>query len=185
MVEGWDMESDVTQNFSVEISAVEHFSEHGRHLVNDTFETQLAVNFRFLVTRAWEDYHDWETVADARLGHFYDAEFAVTPYDPRSGQELRFPSWRGTRGYGVGGHGRRYEPVDGTVFYTSTDQYSVLAADLKQFLHAGTDGMFKGQTLDLQGRPVIDFLIDRLQTSRLIPDGMLDRLGLKGTPPVG
>lgn len=37
-----------------------------------------------------KDFEDGETIADARLGHFSDAEFVVTTCDSRSGQELHF-----------------------------------------------------------------------------------------------
>ena len=190
------MEPEAARNFLVEISAVSHVDEQARGLVSGLFEIQLAVDFTLLFTvfesqmappfpadtRVWEDFEDWETMADARLGHFYDAEFVVTACDARAGQELYFPSWHGARGYGVGGHGRRYEPVNGVVFYTSDDQYEVLTADLRQFLHGSPHDVFEGRALDLQGRPVLDFLVDRLQTSRLVPDEMRHRLGL-GQPP--
>lgn len=145
------------------------------------FEPAMAPPFP-ADTSAWREIGRWQTPADARLELFYNSRFVVTPYDPLAGQEFRFSSQYGAPAPDSVWSGDPWEPKDGVVFYTSTEQYEILTADLEQFLETHSGRNFEEQALDLQGRPVIDFLVDRLRTSRLVPDDMLHRLGLERTP---
>ena len=142
------------------------------------FEPQMAPPFRDDTT-AWRDLDEWRTPADARLAHFYRNRFVVTAYDPLAGQELRYPSQFGAPVIGEVGGGEPWKLRDGVVFYTSTEQYEILTTDLEQFLVPYTSPNYDERALDLQGRPVVDFLVERLQSSRLVPDEMLHWLGLE------
>lgn len=186
-----------TRDFPIEVTRESEVMWEGvRALVTDILEIQLHGRFDVIFlsfdpqmappfptdTAEWNEFEEWETPTDARLGLFYGADFVVTPYDPLAGQEVRFPSWDPGRSRGVGGHNPRWEPKDGVVFYTPTEQYKILTADLEQFVETHSGQNREEKALDLQGRPVIDFLVERLQTSRLVPDETLYWLGLERTP---
>lgn len=140
------------------------------------FEPQMAPPFLANST-SWTDVDDWQTPADARLTLFFNSRFVVTPYDSLAGQELHYSNQASDS---VQDH-QNLRFRDGVVFYTSTEQYKILTADLEQFLETHSGRNFRERALDLQGRPVIDFLVGRLQTSRLVSDEVLYWLGLERT----
>lgn len=69
------------------------------------------------------------------------------------------------------------------VLYTTSEHYRTLEVDLGHLLETHQERNFDERALDLQDRPVINFLVDRLQTSRLVPDEVLHWLGLQRTVP--
>ena len=144
------------------------------------FEPEMAPRSP-AVTSIQKEAEDWRTLADARLGLFYRADVAVTPHDALSGQELEFRSLYVAARVGEGGRYARWAMRDGVVFFTSTAEYEVLTADLEQFLEAHSDKHSENRALDLAGQAVIDFLVDRLQTSRLVPHELPAELGLERT----
>jgi hypothetical protein len=187
------MKPVATRNFPIQVSREDDAEDDDlRRLTVGILEVRLNRQFDIMFipfeppmappfqndTTAWQDVDDWRTPADARLAHFYRNRFAVTAHDPLAGQELRYPSQFGAPVDEVG-DGRAWKPRDGVVFYTSTGQYETLMADLEQFLVPYTTLNFDERALDLQGRPVVDFLVERLQTSRLVPNEMLHWLGLE------
>ena len=119
---------------------------------------------------AWAD-RSWEAPIDARLGAFYDARFVITACDLLAGQDSRYPAHRDSR-----------NDSDGHVFYTSTGHYRTLSDDLGKLVQTHSARKFTERALALQGRPVVDFLVDRLQTSRLVPERVLLLLGLERNP---
>ena len=119
---------------------------------------------------AW-DYRNGGEPIDGRLGAFYDARFAITAYDLLAGRDFRYPAGRNSR-----------NDPDGHVFYTSTEHYRTLSADLEKLVETHSARKFTDRALALQGRPVVDFLVDRLQTSRLVPERVLILLGLERSP---
>lgn len=190
------MKPVATRNFAFQVTPeAEMVDEDGRELVGGILEARL--NWQFDVsfipfepamappfpadTSAWRTVGTWRTPADARLDLFYNSRMVVTAYDPLAGQESRYPSQYGAPPPDSVWSDDPWEPQDGVVFYTSAEQYRVLIADLEQFLETHSGWNREERALDLQGRPVVDFLVERLQTSRLVPDDMLGWLGLERT----
>lgn len=137
------------------------------------FEPQMVPPF--LASNEWKDVEDWQSPADARLALFFNSRFVVTSYDSLAGDEFRYSN--DTAGWEEDGRSR--ELRDDLVFYTSTQQYESLKRDLSELLETHQRRNFDERALALQGRPVIDFLVDRLQTSRLVQDEVLYWLGLR------
>ena len=123
----------------------------------------------------------WRTEADARVELFFDNRLVVTPYDPLAGQERAYASRYGAPLSGEVEFGPPWQPRPAVVFYTSTDQYGTLTADLERFLETHSGWNREERALELEGRPVVDFIVERLQTSRLVPDDLLYWLGLSRT----
>lgn len=193
------MKPVATRDFAFQVTPeVELVDDDVRGLVAGIFEAQLNWQFTFQFlpfepgmvppfpadTTPWRNIEGWQTPADARMGLFFHSRFVVTPYDPLAGQEFRFSSQYGAPPPGEEWDNDPWKPGDGVVFYTSTEHYGVLTADLERFLETHSGWNREERALDLQGRPVIDFLVDRLQLSRLVPDELLHWLGLERTPPL-
>jgi hypothetical protein len=189
------MKPVATRNFGVRVTpGVDLVDDDAHGLVAEIFEVQLnwtTFNVAFMpfepamappfsaATTAGKGVAGWQTAADARVELFYHNRFVVTPYDPLAGQDFLYPSRYGAPIPGEVWFGKPWEPEDGVVFYTSTDQHKILTADLEQLLETHSERNFDERALDLQGRPVIDFLVDRFQASRLVPDELLHWLGLQ------
>ena len=126
----------------------------------------------------WTELPEPRTPADFRLFTFLNSALTVAPYDPLAGQDLLYPSWYGASEPGDPGYGQSWTPGTSVMLYTSTDQYRILAADVEEFLetHANRNG--KAGALELQGRPLIDFIVERLPASQLVPDRTLAWLDL-------
>ena len=141
------------------------------------FEPAMAPPFATNPPR-WTELPEPRTRADLRLAAFLGSSLTVTPYDPLAGQDFRYPSWSGASEPGDPRHGESWTPPTSVVLYTSTEQYRVLAADVEEFLETHANREDKPGALELQGRPLIDFLVERLPASRLVPDRTLDWLDL-------
>ncbi len=191
------MKPMATRDFGVQVVPGSELVDADLHaLVSDIVEVQL--NWTYDVTfipfepamappfsagtTTWKEVDEWTTPADARVSLFYHDRFVVTASDPLAGQEFAFPSQYGAPVPGEAWFGKPWEPGNGVVFYTSTDQFRTLTADLQRLLETHSSRNFEERALDLRGRPVIDFLVDRLQTSRLVPDKVLQFLGLERAP---
>ena len=190
------MKPVVTRDFPIEVTPGAELVDDGvRELVEGIFEVRLNRQFDFtfiplepgmippfsFAAAAQKEVEAWQTPADARLALFYGSRFVVTPHDPLADHEVRFPSQYGAPIPGTVGHGEPRPPREGVVFYTSTGQYEAITADLERFLQPYESRHYDERALDLQGRPVVDFLVDRLQNSRLVPDDLLYWLGLERT----
>lgn len=144
------------------------------------FEPVMAPPF-LADTSQCKDANGWETPSDARIALFYRGQMVVTPYDSLAGQEFNYPSQHGAPTAGEEEFAGSWKPGNGVVFYTSTEQYGILMADLEQLSETHGTRNFHERALDLQDRPVINFLVNRIQTSRLAPDRVLHWLGLQRT----
>ena len=172
------------RDFAVWVTPRTAATDHQRQLVRDIWTVRLNWTFDFTFIpfeppmappfptdgSTWADRR-WEAPIDARLWMFYDARFVITAYDLLAGQDFRYPADRNSR-----------NDPDGHVFYTSTEQYRILSADLEELVQTHSARKFTERALALQGRPVVDFLVDRLQTSRLVPERVLILLGLERSP---
>ena len=184
----------ITRNFSVRVSAdAADGSADVRDLLDGImtvvlgraasvtfipFEPPMAPPFP-VDPSAWTTNRDWRTPFDARLATFHLAGLVVTPNDALAGQEFRHPRQHGLADSPDLSYEDPWEVRDGVVFYTSTEHYRTLVADLALLMETHREANYRVGALDLQGRPVIDFLVDRLRTSRLVPERVLYRLSLR------
>lgn len=172
------------RDFAVWVTPRTAATDHERELVRGIWTVRLNWTFDFTFIpleppmappfptdrSAWA-YPRWEAPIDARLEAFYDARFVITASDLLAGQDFRYPADRNSR-----------NDPDGHVFYTSTEHYRTLSADLGELVQTHSARKFTERALALQGRPVVDFLVDRLQASRLVPERVLLLLGLERSP---
>ena len=190
------MKPMATRNFGIQVTPeAEMVDDDLRDLVAGVTDIELNWQFRFRFipfepamappfpadTSPWRNFTGWATPAEARLELFFHSRFVVTPYGPLADQEFRFSSQYGAPPPDETWDDDPWKPGDGIVFFTSADAYETLTEDLRQLLATHSGWNHERGALDLQGRPVVDFLVDRLQTSRLVPDDLLHWLGLERT----
>jgi hypothetical protein len=188
------MKPVATRNFPIQVTAGgDLVDDQVRGLVSGIFEVRLNRQFDFTFipfqpgmappftadTTASTGVEAWRTPADARLDLFSHSRYVITGHDPLAGQELRYPSRYGAPVPDDAASGEPLKPSDSVVFYVSTEEYEILTADLEKFLEPSTSAKFDDRALDLTGRPVVDFFVDRLPASRLVSDDVLHWLGLK------
>ena len=188
------MKPVATRDFAIQVTpGAEMVDDEVRGLVSGIFEVRLnwQVDFTFIPfepgmappsvadSTRWKGVEAWRTPADARLEFFYHSQYVITGCYPLAGGEFRYLSQYGATVINDVRHANPWKPENSIVFYTSTDQYKVLTADLEKFLETHSGWNREECALDLRGRPVVDFLVDRLPTSRLVSDEMLYWLGLE------